>query len=162
MQTIKFRVFGVVSISLMVAMGLRIIPLPKAFFVWNPDWVALALLYWTMAIPDRVGLATVWIVGLLTDVLTGRIMGQHALAYSVSAYFGLKLYQRLRLYPLPQQSLWIMAFLSINQLLILWTQNLSYVQTISWTYWLPAVTGAIAWPFVLIALRKIRRRYGIA
>lgn len=162
MPSTKLRVFFVVSFSLALAMGLRVLPLPKSWFICNPDWVALVLLYWTMAIPERVGLGTVWIVGLLTDVLTGRIMGQHALAYSVSAYFGLKLYQRLRLYPLPQQSVWIMSFLLINQLLILWTQNLRYVHAINWTYWLPALTGALAWPLVLIVLRRIRRSYGIS
>lgn len=162
MPPTRLRVFGVVALTLMLAMGLKILPLPEPWFISNPDWVALVLLYWTMAIPERVGLGTVWIVGLLTDVLTGRIMGQHALAYSVSAYFGLKLYQRLRLYPLPQQSLWILLFLLTNQLLILWTQNLRYVHAIHWTYWLPALTGALAWPLVLIALRRLRRSYGIS
>lgn len=162
MPPTRLRVFGVVTLTLMLAMGLRILPLPEPWFISNPDWVALVLLYWTMAIPERVGLGTVWIVGLLTDVLTGRIMGQHALAYSVSAYFGLKLYQRLRLYPLPQQSLWILVFLLTNQILILWTQNLRYVHAINWTYWLPALTGALAWPLVLVALRRIRRSYGIS
>lgn len=162
MPSAKPCVFCVVSVSLIVAMGLRIIPLPKPWFEANPDWVALVLLYWTMAIPERVGLGTVWLIGLLTDVLVGRIMGQHALAYSVSAYFGLNLYRRLRLYPMPQQSLWIMAFLLANQLLIFWTQNLEYVHTLAWTYWLPSLTGAIAWPAILVLLRRIRRHYGIS
>ncbi|MGI9210895.1 MAG: rod shape-determining protein MreD [Methylococcaceae bacterium] len=161
MPHIKLRVFGVVSVSLILAMCLRVIPWPKPWFFANPDWVALVLLYWTMAIPDRVGLGTVWVVGLMTDVLTGRIMGQHALAYSVSAYFGLKLYQRLRLYPLPQQSLWILLFLLVNQLLVLWTQKLAYLHLIDWTYWLPALTGAIVWPMILTLLRRVRRYFGI-
>ncbi|MBM3202787.1 rod shape-determining protein MreD [Candidatus Woesearchaeota archaeon] len=162
MPTIKLRVFYVVSLSLILAMGLRIMPLPKLWFQANPDWVALVLLYWTMAIPERVGLGTVWLVGLLTDVLIGRVMGQHALAYTVSAYFGLRLYQRLRLYPLPQQSLWIMLFLLINQLLIFWTQSLGDTPAMNWVYWMPSLTGAMGWPLVLILLRRIRRYYGIS
>ena len=55
----------VVLASLLLAMVLRIIPLPKEWFVYNPDWVLLFLIYWAMAVPERVGLGYAWCVGLL-------------------------------------------------------------------------------------------------
>jgi rod shape-determining protein MreD len=142
-------------------MALRILPLPHHWFVYNPDWVALVLIYWTLAIPDRVGIGAAWLTGLFADVLTGRMLGQHALAYSVMAYFSLRLYRRLRLYPLPQQSLWVLLFLLMGQLLILWTQNIKTTNAITWTYWLPSLVGGFMWPLVLVTLRRLRRRYNI-
>jgi rod shape-determining protein MreD len=161
MAPVKSRATVVVAASLVLAMGLRILPLPQNWFVYNPDWIALVLIYWTMAIPDRVGVGTAWLTGLFADVLTERMLGQHAVAYSVIAYFSLRLYRRLRLYPLLQQSLWILLFLLIGQLLILWTQNIKNTNAITWTYWLPSLTGGLMWPVVLVTLRRIRRRYNI-
>jgi rod shape-determining protein MreD len=89
------------------------------------------------------------------------MLGQHALAYSVIAYVGLRLYRRLRLYPLPQQSLWILMLLLTSQLIVLWTQNIKNMNTLNWAYWLPSFTGALFWPAVLIALRRIRRHFSI-
>ncbi|MDV3242335.1 MAG: rod shape-determining protein MreD [Methylocaldum sp.] len=163
MATVKSSSAGlmVVPLSLVFAMTLRILPLPHELFVLNPDWTALFLIYWTIAIPDRVGVGTAWLTGLFVDTLTGRMLGQHALAYSVIAYVSLRLYRRLRLYPLPQQSLWILLLLLISQFLILWTQNIKNMSVLNWTYWLPSFTGALAWPAVLMTLRRIRRHFSI-
>ena len=148
---------AVVGASLGLAMGLRILPLPMPWSLLNPDWIALFLIYWTLALPERVGLGTAWLAGLFTDVLTGRMLGQHALAYSVIAYFGLRDYRRIRLYPLPQQALWVWMFLAIGQVLVFWTQNVKGLDTQSWVYWLPIFSGALAWPLVLMMLRRLRR-----
>ncbi|HYE34856.1 rod shape-determining protein MreD [Methylocaldum sp.] len=163
MATVKPSSTGltVVPLSLVFAMILRILPLPHEWFNFNPDWTALFLIYWTMAIPDRVGVGTAWFTGLFVDTLTGRMLGQHALAYSIIAYVSLRLYRRLRLYPLPQQSLWILIFLLISQFLVLWTQNVKNMNVLNWVYWLPSFTGALAWPAVLITLRRIRRHFSI-
>jgi rod shape-determining protein MreD len=157
----KKRVIAVVAISLVLAMALRILPLPSPWAMWNPDWIALFLIYWTLAIPERVGVGTAWLTGLFTDVLTGRMLGQHALAYSVIAYLILRWYRRLRLYPLPQQSLWVLLLLFISQLLVLWTQNVKDADAMGWTYWLPSLSGALAWPPVLVVLRRLRRSHHI-
>jgi rod shape-determining protein MreD len=163
MATVKSSSAGliVVPLSLVVAMALRILPLPRELFVFNPDWAALFLIYWTIAIPDRVGVGTAWLTGLFVDTLTGRMLGQHALAYSLIAYVSLRLYRRLRLYPLPQQSLWILLLLLISQSLVLWTQNIKNMNVLNWVYWLPSFTGALAWPAVLTILRRVRRRFSI-
>lgn len=149
--------FGVIAASLVLAMALRILPLPQPWFGLNPDWVALFLIFWTMAYPDRVGVATGWVAGLFTDVLTGRMLGQHALAYSVLVFLTLRWYQRLRFLPLPLQCFWVLLLLLVSQILISWTQHMKAPQTAVWSYWWPSLTGALAWPWVLLALRRMRR-----
>lgn len=161
MRSASPRTAAVIALTLLAAMALRILPLPNPWFQLNPDWIALFLIYWTLALPERVGVGTAWLTGLFADVLTGRLLGQHALAYAVIAYLALRWYRRLRLYPLFQQTLWILVFLLTGQLLVFWTQGSRDTDTEAWVYWLPALSGGLAWPLVLAGLRRIRRAYKI-
>ncbi|SMF94058.1 rod shape-determining protein MreD [Methylomagnum ishizawai] len=162
MPDLNVRTYMVMGASLVLAMMLRILPLPHEWFIFNPDWIALCLIYWTMALPERVGVGTAWLTGLFADVLTGRMLGQHAVAYSVIAYLSLRFYRRLRLYPLPQQCLWVLGFLLAGQVLVYWTQHIKNAESMTRAYWLPPLAGAVVWPWVRIALRHLRRRYKIA
>ena len=151
----------VVLSSLALAMVLRIIPLPQPAFSFNPDWVLLFLIYWTMAVPERVGVGYAWCAGLSVDVLTARMLGQHALAYAVVAYLSVKWHQQLRLYPVYQQTLSVLLLSLLSQLLVFWTQNTKAASAIGLGYWLPSFAGAAIWPVILLALRHVRRRYRI-
>ena len=66
--------------------------------------IALILIYWCIALPHRVGIATGLVAGLGVDVLEGAILGQNALAMVVVALLSLLLYQRLRVYSILQQA----------------------------------------------------------
>jgi rod shape-determining protein MreD len=151
----------VVIASVILAMALRILPLYYPWSLLNPDWIALVLIYWTLAIPDRAGVGMAFSVGLFTDALTGRSLGQHALAYVVLSYLVLRWYRRLRLYPVVQQSLWVLLLLLVSQLLILWTQNAKNAIALSGLYWLPSFSGALVWPLVYALLRRLRRAYRV-
>jgi rod shape-determining protein MreD len=157
----KPLVGAVTCASLVAAMILRIVPLPHEVSLLNPDWVLLFLLYWNMAIPDRVGVGAAWFTGLLTDVLTGRMLGQHALAYAVAAYICIRLHRQLRLYPLYQQALSVLLFQLLSQLLVFWTQNIKAANALGLSYWLPSLVGALLWPLVFLGLRRLRRRFNI-
>ena len=152
----------VVLSSLALAMILRIIPLPPPLFDINPDWVLLFLIYWTMAVPERVGVGYAWCAGLFVDVLTARMLGQHALAYAVVAYLSVKWHRPLRVYPLYQQIVSVLLLSLLSQLLVFWTQNSKATSAIGLGYWLPSLVGAVVWPVILLALRHVRRRYRIA
>jgi rod shape-determining protein MreD len=152
-------VFIIASIGL--AMILRIAAESPILAAINPDWVLMFILYWNMAAPSRIGISFAWITGLFMDVLTGRLLGQHALAYAVVAYLCIRLHRQLRNHTLLQQSLIILLLLLIDQMLIFWTQN-SRVDTINLLYWAAPFTGALLWPMVFIALRHIRRSFNVA
>jgi rod shape-determining protein MreD len=53
----------VIYLSLIVALVLMILPLPDWVQIYRPNWVALALIYWSMALPKRVGL---WLSSFLS------------------------------------------------------------------------------------------------
>lgn len=161
MQRNRLRTTLVVTASLLLAMVLRILPLPHGWFLFNPDWVLLFLIYWNLALPDRVGVGFAWCTGILADLLTGRMLGQHALTYAVVAYISVREHRRLRLYPLYQQALMVLLLLMLSQLLIFWTQNIKDHNAVDASYWLPSLAGAILWPAIFVTLRHVRRRFKI-
>jgi len=143
-------------LSIIAAMSLTIAAWPQQIVIFNPDWILLVLIYWTLAVPDRAGIFNGWTVGLLTDVLTGRMLGLHALTYSLVVYMCLKLHKRLRQYPLLQQGLFIFFCLLLSQLIIFWIESTQNTTRIQAHFWLPIVTGTFCWPLVYSLLRSLR------
>ena len=45
-------------------------PLPSLLDAYRPDWVALVVLYWVIALPHRINIGTAWVAGLLLDAFT--------------------------------------------------------------------------------------------
>ena len=141
-----------IILTLVLAMGLRIAPLPPSLAVLNPDWVLLVLIYWSLAMPERVGIFHAWTFGLLTDVLTGRLLGQYALAYSLIIYICLKLHKRLRQFPFLQQGVFIFFCLLLSQLLLFFIKNLQHPAQLHASFWLPVFTGTLSCPVVYALL----------
>ncbi len=54
-----------IVVSFVVAFMLTAVPLPDWAVSWRPDWVALVLAYWCLALPRRIGVLTAWFIGLL-------------------------------------------------------------------------------------------------
>ena len=153
---------AIIALTFLVAMALTIVPLPDWARIARPDWVALVLIYWCMALPERVGVGVAWVVGILLDVLTGTLLGEHALALTVVAYLTLKLHQRIRLYPVWQQSITVLVLLALNQLLVLWINGIMGRPTQSWLYWTPSLLGIVLWPLIFAMLRNLRRRFAVS
>lgn len=145
-------------LTLIIAMELDTLALPHALTLFRPDWVALATVYWGMALPRRFGPGSAWVFGLLLDVLTGTLLGQHALALTVLAYLSIRLHQRVRVYPLWQQAVTIGLMLVVYRLLMLWVYGITGHSPDTWTYWLPLATDMLIWPAVFIGLRSLRRK----
>ncbi len=148
MQLNNYVGFFRIILTLIGAMCLRIAPWPGEMAAFNPDWVLLVLIYWSLALPDRVGIFHAWTFGLLTDVLTGRLLGQYALAYSLVIYICLKLHKRLRQFPFLQQGLFVFFCLLLSQLLLFFIKNLQHPAQLHASFWLPVFTGTLAWPLV--------------
>ncbi len=153
---------GIIFFSFVAALFLTIVPLPAWAGELRPEWVALFLIYWCMALPQRVGVGTAWIVGLFLDVLRGALLGQHALALTVTAYLSIKLHQRIRVYPVWQQALSVLVLVTLYQLLVLWISGTIGKPASRWTYWLPSLTSTLTWPFVYVVLRSLRQSFRVS
>jgi len=150
-----------ITASFIAALMLVIFPLPEWAEVYRPEWVTMVLVYWCMAVPQRVGVGIGWSVGLLEDVLRGALLGQHALTLALIAYITLALHQRLRVFPLWQQSLVVLMLVTLELMLVLWVKGIVGYTPGTWAYWLPAVTSALFWPWLFVILRDLRRRFQV-
>jgi rod shape-determining protein MreD len=151
----------VIFTSFVIAMLLVALPLPEWAQQLRPDWALLVLIYWCMALPERFGIGLSWLVGLFIDVLTGALLGQHALAYAVVAFVVMKLHKRVRVFPLWQQALLVLILSLLSQLLTLWIKGAIDRVPGSWTYWLPSITSTLIWPWAFLLMRDIRRRFRV-
>lgn len=150
-----------IALTLILALVLSVIALPPSLNVTRPEWVAMAIIYWSMALPRRVGLGVAWLTGLLLDVLTGSLLGQHALALTVVAYLSIRTHKRVRIYPLWQQSIAIGLMLLVYRLLLLWVYGITGHSPDQRIYWIPVLTSMLLWPLIFLLLRYIRRRLQI-
>jgi rod shape-determining protein MreD len=153
--------YGIIILTFLLAYVLAILPLPPWLQWARPEWVALALIYWCIALPERVGIASGLVLGVGLDVLEGAVLGQNALALMVVALLSSILYQRLRVYSVGQQAGVVFILVGINQLICQWVQNLQGVGASSLLFLLPAVSSALLWPVVLHLLRGLRRYYRV-
>tara|TARA_R110000823_G_scaffold91174_3_gene201084 strand:+ start:2632 stop:3120 length:489 start_codon:yes stop_codon:yes gene_type:complete len=153
--------YGVILLTFLCAYVLAVLPLPQWLLWARPEWIALTLVYWVIALPHRVGIATALLLGVGLDMLEGALLGQNAFALVVVATLSLTLYQRLRVYSLWQQSAVVFVLIGINQLICQWVQNLQGVGAQSLLFLLPAVSSALLWPVVLQLLRSLRRSYRV-
>ena len=151
----------VIALSFLAAFVLAVFPLPYSLVWARPEWVTLVLIYWIIALPQRIGLVVSFCVGLMLDLLEGSLLGQNALSLCVVAYLALLLYQRLRVFNMLQQVAVIFVMVGINQLVSQWVQNLTGVGAVSLFFLLPALLSALMWPAVLTLLRHLRRRFGV-
>ncbi len=152
----------VISLTFLAAFLLAVIALPHWLLWARPEWLALVLIYWTIALPHRVGIFTGLIVGVLLDSLEGAVFGQNAFSLMVVALLSLILYQRLRVFNVLQQAGTVFILIGINQLICQWVQNLQGRGTDSLLFLLPAFSSALIWPVVLHVLRSLRRHYRVS
>lgn len=143
-------------LTLGVAMTLRVMSVNPTLDVINPDWILLVIVYWAIALPERFGVFTACFAGLLTDVLTGRMLGQYALIYSVVAYFSIKEHRRFRQFPILQQSLFVFYFLLFSKIIVFGLESFKAGNRLEIDFWYPVVSGVIAWPLVFWVLRHLR------
>ena len=54
---------------------------------FKPAWLVLVLLYWVLAIPNKVSIGWAFLLGLVWDLILGSTLGIHALVLSVTVYF---------------------------------------------------------------------------
>ncbi len=148
--------------TFIVALMLSQIPLPTFLEWWRPEFVALFVIYWIMALPQRFGVGSAWILGFMLDSLKGSTLGINAIALTIIAFSTLMLHKRMRMYPLWQQAFVVFFLIVINQLIFYWFQAFTGTTAGNFNFLLPAVVSAVFWPWVFVMLRSIRRTFKIS
>lgn len=148
--------------SLIIAMVLMALPLPDAWNDWRPSVFIMVFIYWCMAMPERIGIGTGWLLGLLYDVQQSVLLGQNALMMAFIAYFFIHVYRRFRMFPLVQQSVLIGVIMLCQLLFTVLVSSIIGNAHYTWSYWMSAVSSMILWPWLFVILRNIRRLYNVA
>ncbi len=150
-----------ILVSFLIGLMLIILPLPGWAQDFRPEWVALILLYWSLALPERVGVGVGWLAGLFQDALLGTLLGQHALAFALIAFLALRLHQHLRLVPVWQQAIVVLGLLTVAQLVVFWVNGIIGRPAPDWQAWAAIPVGAAIWPLIFFILRGVRRRFRV-
>ena len=150
--------YFVIFLSLLTGLILMIMPLPETVQIYRPHWVALMLIYWSMAIPERVGLWFALFSGIMVDVSQGTLLGQHALALIIIVYINLSFYQRIRVMSLAQQAMYVFGLLVMGQVVIVWVEGIMGRPTPILAFFAAPFVGMLIWPWIFVILRDIRRK----
>ncbi|OGT55528.1 MAG: rod shape-determining protein MreD [Gammaproteobacteria bacterium RIFCSPHIGHO2_12_FULL_43_28] len=147
--------------TLIIALILTLLPMPHWTIWLRPAWVLMVLIFWSMTTPYRVGVGTAWIMGLLVDLLSGTVLGEHALAFSLIVYFVNKMHIRLKMAPFLQQGLSVLLFMLCYQFVIFCIQGFIGQLPDTKLYWMSTLTSTLLWPWLYVLLRDCRRRFRV-
>lgn len=134
--------------TFLIGMLIELVPLPVGSTRWIPDFVGMLILYWVINQPSRVNIGTAFALGLIADVATADLFGQHALAYSLTAFLALLRQRQLVMFNLGQQALAVMALMFTNQVIMMIARMASGAAFVGWGYFIPPLISALLWPLL--------------
>jgi len=145
-----------ILLSFAAALVLNFLPWPELMLV--PDFVALVLTFWCVRQPRLVGLGVAWVLGLLMDAGNGVLMGQHALAYCLTAFLAISLSRRILWFPWLQQAMHVAVVLLAVKAVEVAVRMLAGGGFPGWAVLVGPLAGALLWPIVSFILLAPQRR----
>ena len=130
--------------TLAVAFLLNIVPLGRVPAM--PDFLALVLVFWNVHQSRRIGVGVAFFFGLLMDVHSGAVLGQHALAYTLLSFFAVTIHRRLLWFTVPSQAVQILPLFLAAQAVSLVVHLIAGGMFPGWELILAPVFQALLWP----------------
>jgi rod shape-determining protein MreD len=141
-----------VFFSVIVGLGLAIVPMPRWMEILRPDFLLIFVIYWALTAPRMAGMTFAWMCGFAIDVLRGLVLGQHAFAFLAAAYLTHRWQLRMRIFPIWQQASAVFVILFVYHGFVWWIDGIIDAAANSWVRWLPLLTGTLLWPFVVATM----------
>ncbi|MBI5256272.1 MAG: rod shape-determining protein MreD [Burkholderiales bacterium] len=145
-----------IGLSLLLALALEMLPVGR--HPASPDLLALVLVFWIVHQPHRVGVGLGFVFGLVMDVHEGAVLGQHALAYTMLAYFAITIHRRLLWFSVPEQAVQIFPLFLAAHAVSLAARLIVGGMFPGWSVMLAPVFEALLWPVVVWLLLAPQRR----
>ncbi len=149
----------IIVVSIALAGSLNILPMGWLGGFFQPDWVALVLIFWCFWEPERVGPATGWCAGLLLDLLTGGLLGRYALGKTLVGFVANKVSLRLRVYPLWQQCVGVALLVALDTATHALIRLLLDEEPLTLARWLTPMASMLMWPLVVVVLTPRSRQH---
>lgn len=143
--------------SLLLALLCHLFPWVGQGVIFRPDFMLVVMLYWLLRAPNLCNVGTAWFVGLLVDLATGSLLGQHALSFTLTAFFGLSYQRRLVLFNTIQLAGYVFALLLIERILVLLLKLFAGNDNPGWHYYWPIFTSMLLWQFMIFVFGSITR-----
>lgn len=142
--------------SLFAALLLGLLPLGRLPAM--PDLLAVALVFWAVHQPRRIGMGVAFVFGVLIDVHQGALLGQHALAYALLIFLAIMIHRRLLWFDLLGQALHVLPlFIAAHGVALLVRMATGGVFP-GWSLLLAPVIEAALWPLASWLLLAPQRR----
>jgi rod shape-determining protein MreD len=142
--------------SLLTALAINLVPMGRHAYL--PDFMALALVFWNVHQPRRVGIVAAFLFGLLMDVHEGALLGQHALAYSLLSYMAISMHRRVLWFRMGEQMLHVLPLFLIAQAVSLLVRLAAGDSFPGWTLILAPLGQTVLWPVASGLLLAPQRR----
>lgn len=146
-----------VIITLLIALVCQLFPWVGQGIILRPDFMLVVILYWLLRAPNLCNVGTAWIAGILVDLATGSLLGQHALSFTLTAYIGLSYQRRLVLFNPWQLAGYVFGLLIFERLLMLFLKLFEGNDYPGWTYFLPVFSGLILWQLMILMFGALTR-----
>lgn len=144
-----------VYITLFIALLCQLFPWTGQGIIFRPDFMLVVLLYWLLRAPHLCNIGTAWMVGVLVDLATGSLLGQHALAFTLTAYIALSFQRRLVLFSVFQITSFVFGLLLFARVAILILKLFAGNDAPSWHYFWPVITSIILWQLLRLAFGSL-------
>jgi len=139
-----------------IALIIGAISLPSILETISPFWMLIFFIYWIIYTDTKGLYLLALILGLLTDILQGSILGQNALALLISSAFIFNVKKSFYVSNLTTQQVYVF-FASLIYLIALILTHLAIQGfDFSWLIILSPFTGSIIWPLVRLFLAKLK------
>lgn len=142
--------------SLLIALLINLLPLGRV--AWMPDMLALALVFWSVHQPLRVGIGAAFVFGLAMDVHQAALLGQHALAYTALSFFAITIHRRLLWFSVPSQAVQVLPLFVAAHAIELAVRMLAGGIFPGFSVFLAPLLEGLLWPVVSVALLAPQRR----
>ncbi len=146
MEEITPRFTGAITLSVIIAFALTILPVSEEWILFRPEWLALTFIHWGLVSPSKSSLVFAWFVGLLIDSVYGTIMGQHALGFTIVLFLTLRMRSRLLVDSYFQQLFLLFLVLGTYLLINLWILGITGNTPAGWGYWYTVFSSLLFWP----------------
>jgi rod shape-determining protein MreD len=145
-----------IAFTLVLALAFNMLPLGRAPAM--PDLLALALVFWNVHQPRRVGVGLAFVFGLAMDVHQGALLGQHALAYTVLSFVAITVHRRLLWFGVVEQALQVLPVFAAAHGLALAVRMLAAGMFPGWWILAAPLLEALLWPLATLLLLAPQRR----
>ena len=136
---------GFIAFSFVLAFLFNL--MPWGHMQWIPDLVALVLVFWNIHQPRRVGMVVAFLLGLLMDVHEARLLGEHAMAYTMLSYFAITIHRRVLWFSVLSQALHVLPLLMATAMFFQSRMTMKDPKQAALVYIMPVVMVFIMWDF---------------